>query len=159
MQPFYATNELWATGLTTTNGVLKQGGLSDTLKEGDSQMVHESFIRANANDPFIGYELTSRTFRTGQTTASVRYVYRVDAPGFTLRLQGFDFVNNAWVDLHVGTAAVTMTGLNVNVPNPTNFVRTTDGQIRFRARIEPSGGPQGAATIRLFTDRWAWIEN
>lgn len=159
VQPFYATNELWATGLTTTNGVLKQGGLSDTLKEGDSQMVHESFIRANANDPFIGYELTSRTFRTGQTTASVRYVYRVDAPGFTLRLQGFDFVNNAWVDLHVGTAAVTMTGLNVNVPNPTNFVRTTDGQIRFRARIEPSGGPQGAATIRLFTDRWAWIEN
>jgi hypothetical protein len=158
VQPFYVTNELWALSFNTIRGTVQGGGIKDLIKQDGTSLVHRSTIRLNSNDPFISVELQTATFKRNQTSANITFTYNVDQGGFRLATDVFDHAANQWVEIDSRVASVSSTTITIPVSNPQNYVRNADGRIRARYRVM-ANGPTATSTVRIFADRWAWVEN
>lgn len=159
VQPFYVTNELWAKTLTTSFGRRIGGAVESLINDDGTELVHQTFIRTQPTDPHIRYELRTFTGRRNQVGGSVQLVYRVDAAGYRIRTEMFNQVTGVWDQLDERNASLSKTTLDLAVANPTNYVRAADGQVAYRVSIVQGSGPVGSPAVRLFADRWAWIEN
>lgn len=159
VQPFYATKDLWGTSLDTIRGQILGGALKDTIIEDGNVLTHRSFLRSSSTDPYINYEIRTRTFFRNQVSASVKLVYRVDALGFKVRTQLLNHNTGVWETVDFRDASTTNATIDAAVATPANYIRSSDGRVFGRVLIEAGTGPLGQSTVRLFTDRWAWIEN
>ncbi|MBV6457142.1 MAG: hypothetical protein HONBIEJF_00249 [Fimbriimonadaceae bacterium] len=158
VQPFYVTNQLWPLAFTTIRGSVQSGDVKSLIGDDGNNLVHRSTIRLNSNDPFISVELATATFNRGQASANVVFNYNVDQAGFRLETDLFDHSANQWINIDSRVASTSDTTITLPVANPTNYVRSTDGRIMARYRVV-ANGPVATSTVRIFVDRWAWVEN
>ncbi|MBS1712909.1 MAG: hypothetical protein JST30_01085 [Armatimonadetes bacterium] len=159
VQPFYVTNAIWATQLTLIRGQAVSGSVKDMVYDDGVEAVHKSFVRATATDPYIRYELKTRTFRKNQTSANVEFAYRVSAPGFKLRTELMDTASGVWNTVDYRDAATTDSAFSVSVANPTNYIDPATGTVRARVSVEKGVGPVATNAVNLFSDKWNWVEN
>lgn len=158
VQPLYATNELWANGITTLIGTLISGGYKDLIYDDSAVMKWKSARRPSIPGQAISIELRTRTRRRNQTSAQLQLVYNVDVGGFTMRTSLLNQSTGKFDILDVRAASTSKQTANISVANPSNYVRQSDGAVISRILIEPTG-PAGQSSANVLVNRWAWIEN
>jgi hypothetical protein len=159
VQPYRVSNRLWFIEFDTLFGQRIGGVFKNTILEDGVDLVHRGFLRLQPTDPFISWEGRTYTHPSNPSSATIELVYRVDGAGYRIEQRLLNRTTNQFVLVDSRAASTSKTSLTVNVPNPSDYVRSSDGQIVYRISIVPTSSPTSNANPSLFVDRLSLVVN
>lgn len=158
VQPFRVTDEIWGTKFTVFRGILEEGTVKSLLKGDGSVMRVRNGIVANAAEPPASVILDTRCGVASPSSMSFTWTNRVTTAGLRQTIELFDWVANGWVEIDNRAATTTDQTVTVPASNPARFVQTGTGAMRARISAK-AGGPVGASTWQMVSDKALWIVN
>lgn len=158
VQPFRVTDEIWGTKFTVFRGILEEGNVKSLLKGDASVMKVRNGIVANATEPPASVILDTRCGLASPSSMSFTWTNRVTTAGLRQTVELFDWVANSWVEIDNRSATLSDQSITVPASDPARFVQTGTGAMRARVSVK-AGGPVGASSWQMISDKALWIVN
>ncbi len=157
-QAWIATCEIQTvspSSFTVFRGNLESGGLDELSQRDARYLIVRNGATAIRSESPITIIFDAVTPIPDGFYFVIHVVNRVSITGLTQRIDAFDFVAQAYVNVDTRSAGTIDSLVDVRLPEPTRFVEPGTGAVSAQMRIKPAG-PVFTSIWRSFVDEVQW---
>jgi hypothetical protein len=127
------------TSMNVGPGTILSGNLTDLLFSDDSRLQLRPTAVFSSQTPPIRVQLDGTSPVASPSSMSFRLESQATSVSLGKTVEAFNFTTGQWVVVHTSASTTSDSTVNINIPNPGQYVQVGSRTVRIRVNFKPTG--------------------